>query len=45
MKDNNIGFLTDLGLITLSNDRLSVNANGRLVLNQIINKLSEDSFY
>ena len=45
MKDNKISYLTDLGLITLSNDRLSVNTNGRLVLNQIINKLSEDSFY
>ena len=28
-----------------NNDRLFVNASGRLVLNQIINKLTEDTFY
>ena len=45
IKNDNISHLTDLGLITLSNDRLSVNANGRLVLNRIIDKLLEDSFH
>ena len=45
IKNDNISHLTDLGLITLSNENLSVNANGRLVLNRIIDKLLEDSFY
>lgn len=45
IKNDNISHLTDLGLITLSNEKLSVNANGRLVLNRIIDKLLEDSFY
>ena len=45
LKDDNINHLTEIGLITLSNDRLSVNANGRLVLNRIIDKLLEDSFH
>ena len=45
IKNDNISHLLDLGLITLSNERLSVNANGRLVLNRIIDKLLEDSFY
>ena len=45
IQNDNISHLTDLGLITLSNERLSVNANGRLVLNRIIDKLLEDSFY
>ena len=42
--ENNIGYLTDLGLVTVDDDRLSVNSSGRIILNQIINKLS-DTFY
>ena len=45
IKERNIRYLSDLGLITIDNDRLFVNASGRLVLNQIINKLTEDTFY
>ena len=45
IKERNIRYLSDLGLITINNDRLFVNASGRLVLNQIINKLTEDTFY
>ena len=44
INENNIGYLTDLGLVTVDDDRLSVNSSGRIVLNQIINKLS-DTFY
>ena len=42
--ENNIGYLTDLGLVTVDDDRLSVNSSGRIILNQIINKLL-DTFY
>ena len=42
--ENNIKYLTDLGLVTVDDDRLSVNSSGRIILNQIINKLS-DTFY
>ncbi len=42
--ENNINYLTDLGLITVDDDRLLVNTSGRIILNQIINKLS-DTFY
>ena len=42
--ENNIEYLTDLGLVTVDDDRLSVNSSGRIILNQIINKLS-DTFY
>ena len=45
IKERKIRYLSDLGLITINNDRLFVNASGRLVLNQIINKLTEDTFY
>ena len=45
IKERNIRYLSDLGLMTIDNDRLFVNASGRLVLNQIINKLTEDTFY
>ena len=45
IKECNIRYLSDLGLITIDNDRLFVNTSGRLVLNQIINKLTEDTFY
>mgnify|MGYP000173416868 FL=1 len=45
IKERNIRYLSDLSLITIDNDRLFVNASGRLVLNQIINKLTEDTFY
>ena len=44
INSNNIEYLTDLGLVTVDDDRLSVNSSGRIVLNQIINKLS-DTFY
>ena len=45
INETNIRYLTDLGLITVNDDRLSVNSSGRIILNQIINKLSENTFY
>jgi len=44
INEENIHYLTDLGLVTVDYDRLIVNSSGRILLNQIINKLS-DTFY
>ena len=44
INEENIHYLTDLGLVTVDDDRLIVNSSGRILLNQIINKLS-DTFY
>ena len=44
LNEDNIHYLTDLGLVTVNDDRLLVNSSGRILLNQIINKLS-DTFY